>query len=75
MSTQTAFSEFRKNRDDLTLDAAAELFEVDRTTILRWEKGEPPVPIKRIAEIETITGISRQKLRPDVFGPVAEDVQ
>lgn len=75
MSTQTAFSEFRKNRDDLTLDAVAEMFNVDRTTILRWEKGEPPVPIKRLSEVENVTGIPRHKLRPDVFGPVEEDVQ
>lgn len=52
----------------MTLDGVAELFNVDRTTILRWEKGEPPVPIKRLAEIETLTGISKEDLRPDVFG-------
>jgi transcriptional regulator with XRE-family HTH domain len=66
MSTQTAFSEFRKN-SGLTLDAVADLFKVDRTTILRWEKGEPPVPVKRLSEIEAMTGISRPDLRPDVF--------
>lgn len=75
MSTQTAFSDFRKNRGDLTLDAVADLFNVNRTTILRWEKGEPPVPIKRVSEIETVTGIPRQKLRPDVFGEVREGAQ
>ena len=66
MSTQTAFSDFRKN-SGLTLDAVAELFDVDRKTILRWEKGEPPVPIKRIAEIAAATGIKKEALRPDVF--------
>lgn len=66
MSTQTAFSEFRKN-SELTLDAVADLFKVDRTTILRWEKGEPPVPVKRLDEVEAVTGISRDRLRPDVF--------
>ncbi len=67
MSKQTAFPNFRKN-NGMTLDRVAELFKVDRTTILRWEKGEPPVPIKRLAEIETLTGISKEDLRPDVFG-------
>lgn len=67
MSKQTAFQNFRKN-SGRTLDGVAELFKVDRTTILRWEKGEPPVPIKRLAEIENLTGISKEDLRPDVFG-------
>lgn len=67
MAHQTAFSEFRKN-SELTLDGVAALFNVDRTTILRWEKGEPPVPVKRLSEVETVTGISRGKLRPDIFG-------
>ena len=70
MSTQTAFSDFRKN-SGLTLDAVAELFNVDRTTILRWERGEPPVPIKRIGEISAATGISREMLRPDVYSESA----
>ncbi|WP_242218031.1 helix-turn-helix domain-containing protein [Shinella zoogloeoides] len=68
MSTTTAFSEFRKSRADLTLDGVAGLFNVDRTTILRWEKGVPPIPVKRLEEAERITGIPRAKLRPDVFG-------
>lgn len=68
METQTAFAGFRKS-SGLTLDGAAELFKVDRTTILRWERGEPPVPVKRLDEVERITGIPRNQLRPDIFGP------
>lgn len=71
MSTQTAFSDFRKNSGK-TLDAVAEMFNVDRKTILRWERGEPPVPIKRVAEIASVTGISREMLRPDVYAEAAE---
>lgn len=67
MSTQTSFSDFRKNSGK-TLDAVAEMFDVDRKTILRWEKGESPVPIKRLAEIAEATGLSKAQLRPDVFG-------
>ncbi|ULJ73629.1 helix-turn-helix domain-containing protein [Rhizobium gallicum] len=74
MSTETAFSTFRKN-SGLTLDAVADMFKVDRTTILRWEKGEPPVPIKRVAEIAAATGISRHDLRPDVFGQQPETAE
>lgn len=67
MST-TAFASFRQSRSDLTLDGTAKLFKVDRTTILRWEKGAVPIPVKRLGEIEDITGISREILRPDIFG-------
>lgn len=67
MADQTAFASFRKSKG-LTLDAAAALFGVDRTTILRWERGAPPVPARRLHEIEKVTGIRREKLRPDIFG-------
>lgn len=72
MAHETSFSDFRKN-SDLTLDGVAALFNVDRTTILRWEKGEPPVPVKRLDEVERITGISRDNLRPDIFGKPARE--
>lgn len=68
MAQDTAFSDFRKARADLTLDGVAALFNVDRTTILRWEKGEPPIPVKRLDEVEKVTGIPRKRLRPDIFG-------
>lgn len=64
---QTAFAKFRKTSGQ-TLNGVAAVFGVDRTTIIRWERGEPPVPIKRLDEIERVTGISRHDLRPDVFG-------
>ena len=70
MSQKTAFSDFRKNSGK-TLDGVAEVFGVDRRTIIRWEKGSPPVPLKRLEEAEKITGIPRHKLRPDladIFG-------
>jgi transcriptional regulator with XRE-family HTH domain len=67
MRTQTAFSTFRKTRG-LTLESVAGMFGVDRKTILRWEQGSTPLPIRRLDEIESVTGISRHDLRPDVFG-------
>lgn len=68
MSTPHGFAKFRKDRKDLTLNEVADLFGVDRTTILRWERSDPPVPVKRLAEIEEKTGIPRWVLRPDIFG-------
>lgn len=49
-----------------TIDALAETLGVDRTTIWRWETGR--VPVERLAEIESATGIPRHELRPDIFG-------
>ena len=63
---KTSFATYRKTQG-LTLDAMAAKFRVNRTTILRWEQGKPPVPVKRLAEVEQITGIPRWELRPDVF--------
>lgn len=42
---------------------------VDKSTVLRWERGVTPVPVKRMDEVERITGIDRHHLRPDIFGP------
>lgn len=66
MSTKTDFAKFRKNSNH-TLDAVAAIFGVDRTTILRWEKGKVPLPAARLKEFEEVTGIPRNKLRPDLF--------
>lgn len=71
MPVKTAFPCYRKTTGQ-TLDAVAKQFGVDRTTILRWEKGTTPLPVNRLDEFERVTGISRHDLRPDVFGP-AED--
>lgn len=73
MPTLTAFAKFRR-QNGLTLDAAAERLQVDRTTILRWEKGSTLIPIKRLDSISRVTGIPRHELRPDlaaVFGSAA----
>ena len=52
----------------LTLEKLGADFGVHKTTILRWEEGG--VPVDRLADVERVTGIPRQKLRPDIFGEV-----
>lgn len=52
----------------LSLEAVATQFNVNKTTIMRWENGEVPIPVNRLGEIASVTGISRKKLRPDIFG-------
>jgi DNA-binding transcriptional regulator YdaS (Cro superfamily) len=73
MPKKTAFANFRKPVDGpkLKLAAVAELFEVDKATIIRWENGEVPLPAKRLKEFEDVTGIPRQELRPDLFEGMA----
>jgi transcriptional regulator with XRE-family HTH domain len=60
------FAKFRKDAG-LTLEAAATEFKVDRTTIIRWEKGEPRIPLKRLEDAKKILGATVQELRPDLF--------
>lgn len=40
---------------------------VDKATVTRWAKKR--VPAERVLEIESLTGISRHVLRPDIYGP------
>jgi len=36
-----------------------------RAAVLKWER----VPAERVVEIERITGIPREQLRPDLYAP------
>jgi DNA-binding transcriptional regulator YdaS (Cro superfamily) len=45
----------------------AEALECSPPAIYQWDK----VPVERAIQIERLTGISRQELRPDIFGEAA----
>ena len=45
--------------------ALARELGIDHAAIVRWER----VPAVRVREVERITGVSRYRLRPDVYGP------
>lgn len=64
--TKQPIASYRKKKG-LTLDAAAELFGVDRTTIIRWEKGAPMIPLKRLSDAARIYGVTKRRLRPDIY--------
>lgn len=70
MHVKQPFATYRKQAG-LTLELAAEKFGVDRTTIIRWEKGEPMIPLKRLEDAKKILGASVQDLRPDLFEAAA----
>lgn len=60
---------FRASNEKMSLEQFGALFTppVDKSTVLRWERGQ--ITPERAVEVERITGISRHELRPDIFGP------
>lgn len=42
--------------------------DVTPSAVRHWVSGQRQVPPTRCAVVESVTGISRQQLRPDVFG-------
>lgn len=49
----------------LNASRLAAMLGVNKTSTMRWcERG---VPVDRLIEVERVTGIPRQKLRPDLF--------
>jgi len=66
MPEKQPFRKFRKAAG-LTLEEAAKQFGVDRTTIIRWEKGKPMIPAWRLEDARNVLGASVQELRPDLF--------
>lgn len=46
---------------------------VDKSLVTRWAQGR--VPAERVADVERVTGIPREKLRPDIFGAKTEAAQ
>lgn len=53
----------------MSLEHLGAMFEppVDKSTVMRWERGR--ITPERAVEIERITGIPRHELLPDIFGP------
>lgn len=39
----------------------------------RWENLKRRIPAERVVELERLTGIPREELRPDVFSPSKAD--
>ena len=60
-----------RNKKGLTVEVAASQLGVERTTLWRWETGKTKIPAEKIADVSKLTGISRRRLRPDVFGEVS----
>lgn len=67
---KSPLTQFRED-NKLTLEAFGALLHVHKVTILRWETDG--VPAERAVEIEKVTKgkLTRQQLRPDLFGEAA----
>ena len=64
---KSPITKFRESRGGMTLEAFGKLFKpaVDKSTVLRWENGK--LPVRRVLEIEKVTGIDRRMLAPKMF--------
>jgi DNA-binding transcriptional regulator YdaS (Cro superfamily) len=58
---------WRKSLDGNTLEEAGKLLGVSGVQVHRYEKGTRKIPATKVAEVERITGIPRERLRPDIF--------
>lgn len=54
----------------LRLIDLARALGIDKATVTRW--AQKSVPAERVRDVERVTGISRQSLRPDLYAAAAE---
>jgi DNA-binding transcriptional regulator YdaS (Cro superfamily) len=47
------------------ISALAEELGISRAAVSAWDR----VPAERVLDVERVTGISRFRLRPDIYGP------
>ncbi|UQS95269.1 C repressor [Pseudanabaena phage Pam5] len=69
MSAQP-LSKLLKDRGFLLRDLAAAA-KVDKATVTRW--AQKRVPAERVLMVESLMGISRHDLRPDIYGPAKRE--
>jgi DNA-binding transcriptional regulator YdaS (Cro superfamily) len=46
----------------------ADALDISPPAIAQWNE----VPVKRVLDVERISGVSRHELRPDIYGPQPE---
>lgn len=59
-----------RKRHNLSCAALGELLGVTRVTVFRWEEGSRKIGVTLVNKVSSLTGIPREKLRPDIFGAV-----
>lgn len=68
MSTETKTLKELLEAKNMRLSQLAAALKVDKSLVTRWSQGK--VPVERLAEVERVTGIPREDLRPEVFDGV-----
>lgn len=58
---------FREARN-LSCAELGRMVGVTRATVLRWEDGTRRIGVTLLPRVAQVTGIPREKLRPDIFG-------
>jgi len=51
----------------ITIAKLARDLNLSRVAIYRWKKSERGIPPERAIQVESITGIDRSELRPDLW--------
>jgi DNA-binding transcriptional regulator YdaS (Cro superfamily) len=62
---------WRKSQEIKTQEHAAKLMGISVPYLSMIENGQRKIGVSKIARISKVTGISRQELRPDIFGETA----
>ncbi|MBX5206721.1 helix-turn-helix domain-containing protein [Rhizobium sp. NZLR11] len=64
---KSPITKYRANNGKMSLEDFGKLFRpaVDKSTVSRWERGQ--LPVRRVLEIEKVTGIDRRQLAPKMF--------
>ncbi|QCB42209.1 helix-turn-helix domain-containing protein [Sphingomonas sp. PAMC26645] len=52
--------------------ATARLLEVTQGAVSKWLSGQRPLPAEHVLAVEAATGVSKHRLRPDIYPAVAE---
>lgn len=55
-----------RTSNGLTQQGLADLLDVERTTVARWECGDRQIDKELVPKVSQITGIAKRELRPDL---------
>lgn len=74
MNNNHPLAEFRKRQEPpLSQQQLADLLDVQRVTVTRWESGARRIDIDRVPAIAEKTGIAPAELRPDLAAVLSGD--
>ena len=53
--------------DEINVSRLARDLSISRMAIYKWKDSDKGIPAERAIQIESITGINRERLRPDLW--------